>query len=671
MKIRLYLLFILCPYLLFAQDTQFVFCGSGNFYSNEKPHPTYTYDTYQNYELFEFDTNFSYGKQGMSLFVKRDINHVGCNENDYEMIVDENFNSDLESTVFEVIGSNTYPYNFYTPSNGPYMAQVWNEELVIIEDGKAKLKTVRESYYPLDLGIGDPWALYQCGRLISKDVWPNEIWAIQAYGCYKFGKFSARIKIPESTKGVLAYWMFGAGNELDAFEFFDGTERDFTATIHQWNIDKDDPFNINHNPQNNPHPSFALDYDFGKISDEFHTWTMEWTPYKVVFYFDEKPYYEFYKYYKITNDDGNDLCMVGLDCNEIEIGEDIEVWEHIGWDALATRPMDLLITPGILKCDRLPDHKPGNPFKDGCDNFRELTYEIDWVKIEQRPNMRMKIDNENACIGEEITIEILNNYDEPISWNLSPNLEIISQDGNSLTIKGISNGVGIIEASGLDNSTILYGTNNEFEEGLDQDNSYNCHFSDMSVSKIIQIGSPSPEIQYNFDCATKIFDFWIVNDYPDDVTYNWTSSTSGFSIIGTGNSMTAIPISPSTLNDFIFSYQLEITNNCGTTTVTDFLLPECDDEFEPLILYPNPVNEVLQFQFNLEEVPDNINTSFISSEGIPFIITKTNTGKVMHNGKFDDTIKIINTSNWEQGNYQIIYEFNNSALSKSFNVVHQ
>lgn len=605
------------------------------------------------------------------IFYRKKINHLGCNENEYEIIVNENFDSTLESTPFELTSpESTPPFNTYDPNPGGYLALIYRDSNVIIKDGLAHLKVtddhIQHSYFEMDTVFqqnGDTLLNpiekkvigYSAGRLITKEDKFDEAWEIEDCGCYKYGKFSSRMKFPKSDDATFAFWFYGCGNEIDVFEFFNGTDNDLKSSIHQWNVKTD---------ENDTHAQYGLNYNLGDLSRAYHEWTLEWTPYKITWSVDGMEFRTFYKYYKRkteTNGNKKKVCFIGLDCPDIPL-EETEVWELSGWHTFSSRPVGLILGPGLLG--------PADS---------ELI--VDWVKIEQKPNLQLTMTNHNPCLGEEVIITAANT-DQIVNWQVSSNLEIISIDDNVLTVLGNEDAtLGWVEAKVIGNNiplplnnytTIGYTFNDELDEREElhqyRNASYNCHETDFKVRKSILVGTPPhPDFDNNMETCANQFEIWD-NNYEalsPFSEYQWNSSSENtFTYKTNQNTLAVFPTSYSFGK--ALPYELEISNNCGTISITDTLaIQNCDEENLiklPLLLFPNPSSDVIQFK--LLQTTEN---HFLPSESPYFIIEAS--GKLIHQGQLGNELHAIDISSWAQGNYKIVYEIEGKLYSKPFSKV--
>lgn len=146
---------------------------------------------------------------------------------------------------------------------------------------------------------------------------------------WAYGKFESKIKIPGAYGLWPAFWLFNdkpEWNEIDIFEFWTHNHQEFCPT------GCDNPFNKNSvknkNEKDQPrihHMSVHKDingdgkseFDHAKYknpdySSKFYTFSIEWSPYKIVWKVDGHTKRIYYRYYNING--------VGLDCENLYIG---------------------------------------------------------------------------------------------------------------------------------------------------------------------------------------------------------------------------------------------------------------------------------------------------------------------------------------------------------------
>ena len=107
---------------------------------------------------------------------------------------------------------------------------------------------------------------------------------------FRFGKVEARIKLPE-TKGIWpALWMLGANKpeigwpgsgEIDIMEMVGNAEQTVHGTVHYVNSDNEHRLNGNSNSLTE-----------GKYSDDYHLYSIEWTPESITWFVDDEQYHQ-------------------------------------------------------------------------------------------------------------------------------------------------------------------------------------------------------------------------------------------------------------------------------------------------------------------------------------------------------------------------------------------
>ena len=135
-------------------------------------------------------------------------------------------------------------------------------ENVRIENGELVIQVHNEPLMGYD---------YTSGRLLTQDKWD---WA--------YGRIEARIKVPAGTGLWPAFWMLGSdinevgwpqSGEIDIMEFVGREPNEIFGTIH--------------GPGYSGAQSIGNDFDFGvPVSDEYHTFWVEWTPELIRWYVD-------------------------------------------------------------------------------------------------------------------------------------------------------------------------------------------------------------------------------------------------------------------------------------------------------------------------------------------------------------------------------------------------
>lgn len=142
-----------------------------------------------------------------------------------------------------------------------------NPRNVSLSNGKLFINALKENYQGFQ---------YTSARILTRISW-------------MYGKIEARIKLPYGQGMWPAFWMLGANintvgwptcGEIDIMEMIGGQDRENTAygTLH-WNSDG--------------HQSKGSFYKLpsGKLSDDFHVYSIEWNSQMIIWYVDGSLYY--------------------------------------------------------------------------------------------------------------------------------------------------------------------------------------------------------------------------------------------------------------------------------------------------------------------------------------------------------------------------------------------
>lgn len=158
---------------------------------------------------------------------------------------------------------------------------------------------------------------------------------------YKYGKYEIRCKIPKGKGFWPAFWVFGGNewNEIDVFEFWENNSFDHNMTVH-------------YNGQ-----SCLTDYSGPDFSQDFHTFTMYWTPYLILWYVDGEPKRITPKFYSLLGQP--------LDCNSINA-----YGHYMMNEIFPTDPMNIIANLAISSAEWQPDN---------CNDFPQ-SLEIDYIR---------------------------------------------------------------------------------------------------------------------------------------------------------------------------------------------------------------------------------------------------------------------------------------------------
>jgi beta-glucanase (GH16 family) len=212
-----------------------------------------------------------YGRKAML------IEEAACNTASFFLEFEDNFDGNSLDT------SKWIPaYGVVRDENRTMSQQWYSYENVIVEDGCLKLRARRDTLinkcYSIWVGSG---LLFKCDDFYFS---AGQVDSRKKFG---YGIFEISCKIPKA-KGVgSAFWTFGDPyrNEIDVFEF--QNEHDAlgrynhrkAARVHRMNMHTD--YNNDDDTENCP-----SNYTGPDFSEEFHTFTLLYTPQKIEWYVD-------------------------------------------------------------------------------------------------------------------------------------------------------------------------------------------------------------------------------------------------------------------------------------------------------------------------------------------------------------------------------------------------
>ncbi|MBK8706297.1 MAG: glycoside hydrolase family 16 protein [Saprospiraceae bacterium] len=358
----------------------------------------------------------NYPEPDLHIFLKKNMTHPGCDERPYTTVFEDGFDtSELDKTKW--LDYYPYPHPFDTlhnpGSNSAYLA-----ENVTVDDSILSLQTQR-----LDKPLRFRWQEIPGAPLYTKRIkWSSGVvhtnnrlpTSDNPSGCFRFGKFCASIRIPSTRKHWGAFWLYGWPGEIDIFEFCLPDCDELQSTLHQWNIPMP-----GWGPQG--HPAYPQDHQFGDLSTDFHEYCLEWTPYKMEWSLDGKPFRTFYRYYRMDSN-ADSLVLVGLECPDIPIGDSVEVYEHIAWNKFDLFYLDLILNTTVS----------GNP--------RKLSdvMQVDWVKVQQRKAMQITGPTVLENFDSTYTFSWTgSDVPDQLDWELSEGIELAAVTDTSLALRPI------------------------------------------------------------------------------------------------------------------------------------------------------------------------------------------------------------------------------------------
>lgn len=175
------------------------------------------------------------------------------------------------SDEFNDTALNDFIWKYETGNNNGWGNNEWeyytnNPRNVSLRDGNLVINAIKENYQGFQ---------YTSARVLTRISW-------------KYGKIEAKIKLPYGQGIWPAFWMLGSNitsvgwpkcGEIDIMEMIGGQNRENTVygTLH-WD--------------SNGHQSKGSSYKLptGKLSDDFHVYSIEWDSQKIIWYVDGSLY---------------------------------------------------------------------------------------------------------------------------------------------------------------------------------------------------------------------------------------------------------------------------------------------------------------------------------------------------------------------------------------------
>ncbi|MBO2543677.1 family 16 glycosylhydrolase [Salegentibacter sp. BDJ18] len=188
----------------------------------------------------------------------------------------EEFQTEYENLVWEQDFDTDGPvdssiWNFEIGNNngwGNQESQYYTEDNVIIENGNLVITAKAEETNGFD---------YSSSRITTKDNFE-----------FQYGRVEARAKLPEGAGTWPAIWMLGANfeevdwpatGEIDIMEHVGNQQNEIHGTLHY--------------PGRSGGNADGGSIEVEGVSDEFHTYTMEWSPERILFLVDGEVYHTY------------------------------------------------------------------------------------------------------------------------------------------------------------------------------------------------------------------------------------------------------------------------------------------------------------------------------------------------------------------------------------------
>ena len=416
----------------------------------------------------------------------------------------------------------------------------------------------------------------------NKKYTSGMIYSLQSFNTYT--KYEVRCKISSGIGYWPAFWAFGWGTELDIFEFYEESDR-YECSVHNWN-NNDEQFHQIVDP--------ALD-----MSQDFHTYAVEYDKFFVNFYLDGIKKVTMPRYFKL---DGSPVtnCIVpaGTYIQHPEfpkLGNPLNIIANV---ALFDEPADqLAIIPKSMEIDyiRVYQRSPQSGLSDLCNSFQ-----INGSST--ICNFKDSKDTVEYC------------FDGPINnsshFTTSNNIEIVQNPSYEITKIDTS-----ILVNGVNIDTFYYDTtyhlgcvkitpklNAQDEVGSITLTSENEPCGLKTFNLPIQIGTPTPiiNVRINDPCSG----FLVLK------TPNHKIDLLDFEIYNKGN-LISDPIITDVLSDGVyinlpeqrifensfFYIKITVTSKCGEREIiTKVMIPNSRCRNIEYAVSPNPTNGLVSLE---------------------------------------------------------------------------
>jgi beta-glucanase (GH16 family) len=274
--------------------------------------------------------------------------NVNCVDDSFTLFFEDNFDSDsldkskwipVEGVVRDV--SRILYQQWYSPKN------------IQSKDGVLKLVAKEEKIVNQNFDI---WIDNGMKNFTQDfDYTAGEINSVNEFS---YGKYEIKCKIPKGKGFFPAFWTFGGNgyNEIDVFEFwneknsFGKYDAKLLSKIHKMNMHYD----YNYDGKSS---SCASKYKGPDFSENFHIFTMIWTPYKIEWYVDNELKRKTTLFYSLLGQN--------LDCESLKAFQ-----PYLLNTSFPHKSMFIIANLGIQSDDNSPDNDTNFP----------QSFEIDYIK---------------------------------------------------------------------------------------------------------------------------------------------------------------------------------------------------------------------------------------------------------------------------------------------------
>jgi len=328
------------------------------------------------------------------------FDEMECIDSVYTLVFSDEFDQDeIDTSKWFTHYRSDFPMDRLSQDNVP---TVYLDENIIVEDGHC---IIRSDHGPYTYGgVTRP---YTSGVLFSK-------WEPRKR--FKYGIYEMRAKVPQGDGFWPAFWLFGwCQNEIDIFELSNNDN------IYRTDIHTLVPCDGKHERKGEKHvPPFRL-------SDDFHTYSLVWTPFKLIWNIDGVSYRVFYKYYRRTL-----FGWKGIECYEIDLIGKENVWKS---QLFPFYDLDLIINMAFGTPNLGFGNKPVIPSSLPAD------YIIDYVRVYQALGYE-DILGDREMRSDRFYYYRLKGEDNKYKsfWTSSDNIDLLKGNGGAvLAIPKITN----------------------------------------------------------------------------------------------------------------------------------------------------------------------------------------------------------------------------------------
>jgi hypothetical protein len=490
-------------------------------------------------------------------FFSRTINKASCgDEVPYRTVFFDDFSgNELDTSFWLTNFPYPYPYDIIGHDD-THVA--FSQDNVSVNNGILKLDLFRSDttmFFPP--GSNQHERKYTGGMIFSNRLTKGPNFEP---GCFGNGIYTIRAKLAPHEGAFPSYWFTGWAGEVDMFEFWESPQGELLATLHQWAL-----------KEQGDHYFYDKPFDLGDLSNGFHIYQLEWTPYRFAWYVDGTLIHTFHRYYQktlqIDEIPETYVCYTGLDCSDIPDNENVSVWEHIAWNRFQVFFMDL-----VLYLDQHPIR--GNP--------NSSSFQIDWIKVEQRTNIELEVPNVICSYGD-IAALLNASPNTNTTWDCSDGLICLPDTGLTLN---------------LDLS--FQGSGRPGWVEVNVPNADNCF--GHTLHKDVWLGTPEvPSIQSVITPCNGSLTLIITNGNTE-AEYEWQIQGSPPVFVSDDGKYIDISYTPLPVYQTIY-YVLTYSNQCGSDSKYGWvLIPPCYQNTGHLVVSPNPANSTISIE--MVNLPD-------------------------------------------------------------------